>query len=124
MILTLFALLLGLSLVLIAIGLTKQDESAAALIGFLFLFLLSFVILGNNLEYEIGEQRNVSYSYDNSTGENLLNKTTEDITLIYTTWDDTTGIFNTHRFGYFLAIASIIGFAGVLMSLKGGWKRE
>jgi len=55
----------------------------------------------------------LSYSYV------LINKTYS-----YTSYEDNTGIFTAHRFGYFLAVASIIGFVGVLVGLKGGWKSE
>ena len=122
MILELFALFFVISITLIVIGLAKPEESAAALIGFTFLFLLSLVIMNNNLEYQIGEQRNISYSYlsDNVT----IDKTVEDISYNYINYDDTTGFFNTHVSGFYLAIASVIGFIGVLISLKGGWRRE
>lgn len=109
---------MAIALILIIIGLARPTESAQALIGFGFLFLLSFVVLGNNLEYQIGEQKIITYSYDNIT----LSNTTETNTFLYTAYDDTTGIFNTHRFGYFLAIASVIGFTGVLVSTK--WRFE
>lgn len=120
MILPLFILFVALSVVLIVIGLARPTESAQALIGFFFLFLLSFVVLGNNLEYQTGEIRNTTFSYlPNST---TVDFTTEAITPVYTPYNDSTGLANTHNFGYYMVIASVIGFIGVLVSLKGGWR--
>lgn len=120
MILQLFLVFIAISLALIIVGLTKPNESAQALIGFFFLFLLSFVILGNNLEYKTGETINITNTF---TDGNLTNSF-ENKTYSYNTWNDTTGAFNTHRFGYFLAIASAVGFVGTLMSVKGSYRRE
>lgn len=120
MILTLFAFFVGISLVMITIGLSKPTESAQALIGFTFLFLLALVLMGNNLEYKTGEQQNTTYSYiDNTTQIDTTSQTTS---YIYENYDDSTGWFNTHTVGFYMAVASIIGFIGVLISLKGGWK--
>lgn len=120
MIVLLFALFVAVSIALIILGLSKPTESAQALLGFTFLFLLSFVVLGNNLEYKTGEQIDTQYTYlsDNIT----IDYTNQTVTDSYTAYDDTTGIFNTHRFGYFLAVGSVIGFIGVLVSLRGGYK--
>lgn len=66
--LILFSVFLGLSLILITIGLYKQQEhSEFCLIGFFFLFLLSFVLMGNNLEYQTGQTVQITYSYSGST---------------------------------------------------------
>ena len=119
MIWQLWAIFVGLSLIMIVIGLSKPTESAQALIGFTFLFLLSFVVLGNNLEFQTGELRTTTYTY--SDNETLI-QSVENITLTNSVYDDTTGFFNTQRFGYFMAVASVIGFIGVLVSLRGGWK--
>jgi len=71
--------------------------------------------MGNNLEYKIGETTNVTILNENET--------IKEMTYDYSVYDDTTGLFNTHRFGYFLAVASAIGFIGTLVSIKGGWKK-
>ena len=55
MILTLFIILAVISIALIVLGLSKPSESAQALIGFVFLFLLAMVVIGGNLEYKTGE---------------------------------------------------------------------
>ena len=117
MILWIYILFASISIVLIAIGLSKPTESAMALIGFTFLFLLSFTVSGHDLEYKTGEQINRSYDAANNT----LNEIT---TYTYNDYNDETGLFNAHRFGYFLAVVSIIGFTGTLISLKGGWRQN
>lgn len=110
MIIELFAVFVVISFVMIYIGLTNSTESAQALIGFFFLFLLSFVLINSNLEYKTGEQRNTTYA---------VNFTSETIVYNYQAYSDTTSLFNTKRAGIYLTIASAIGFIGVLFSLRG-----
>jgi hypothetical protein len=95
---------------MIIIGLTKPLESAQALIGFVFLFLLAMLIIGGNLEYQSGENKTTSYNYNSTT----LNNTVEIKNFTYTKFNDTTS----KQIGYYLAIASIVGFVGVILSLK------
>lgn len=111
MIIELFAVFVVIAFVMIYIGLTRSTESAQALIGFLFLFLLSFTIINNQLEYKTGEQRNTTYA---------VNFTSETIVYNYQTYSDVTSLFNTKRVGYYLALASLIGFIGVILSIRGG----
>lgn len=118
MILTLFGFLIAVSLILIVIGLVKSTESAQALVGFLFLFLLSLIIINGNLEYETGANINTTITYD---GGGDIVTTEQQVDYQYANFDDTTS----HRIGYYLAIASVIGFAGVLFSLaKPKWSKE
>lgn len=117
MILTLFAVLIIISLIMIIVGLTRPTESAQALIGFVFLFLLAIVIVNGELEYEVGIQTNTTYSYDVNR---LVNSTQEEISYQYKYFNDATS----SKVGYYLAIASIVGFAGVLFSLKTPDKRK
>ncbi len=114
MILNLYAVLVGISLVLIIIGLAKPSESAQALLGFFFLFLLSMNVLGGNLEYETGV--NVTYSYDSN-----LSISSQTATLTYSNFDNT----DSHNLGLYMAIGSAVGFGGVLFSLaRTKWGRE
>ena len=107
MILSLFIVLLVLSLVFIFIGIIKPDESAIALVGFVFLFLLSFIILNGQLQYETGANLT---SYGNNT-------------YIVYTHDFYTGT-TAHQMGYYMVIISVVGFVGVLLGLRSAWKKE
>lgn len=110
MILTLYGVLVAVCLVLIVLGLSKPSESAQALIGFFLLFLLSVVIVGGNLEYQTGAVINSTYTYSGSQ----VSKTDQTVTNQYTYFNDDTS----RRVGYYLAIASAIGFFGVFYSLR------
>ncbi len=118
MILTLFGFLIAVSLILIVIGLVKSTESAQALVGFFFLFLLSLIIISGDLEYETGADINTTINYD---GSGDIVTTSQNVDYQYAKFDDTTS----HRIGIYLGIASGIGFAGVLFSLaKPKWGKE
>lgn len=120
MILNLFLVFIGISLVLIIVGLTKPSESAQAIIGFLFLFLLSVgVLLPGNLQYPSGMITNTTYTYVNAS---QINMTSEITTYQYDNFEDEKGASG---FGYWLAIASAVGMAGVFYSLKNtNWREE
>jgi hypothetical protein len=121
MILGLYGFLVLISLVLIIIGLTRPTESAQALVGFAFLFILSVILVQGNLEYQIGSLVNSSYSYDAS---GKVNFTTQQISDQYVSFVDV-GTSNTqHWIGYYLALASAAGFLGTLFSLRGRTKNE
>ena len=114
MILQLYALLVGISLVLIILGLARPSESAQALIGFFFLFLLSLVILNGNLQYETG--LNVSYVYDGN-----LSISSQQVTYSNTPFSDS----NSKSIGYYMAIGSAVGFIGVIFGIKNtNWRDE
>lgn len=109
--LILFGVICAVALVMIIIGLTRPHESAQALIGFTFLFLLSIIIINGNLEVESGALTNTTYTYDSM---NRVNFTSQDVQYHYEKFNDSTS----HKIGFYLAIASVIGFAGVLYSIK------
>lgn len=115
MILELFGFIVLVSLVLIIIGLLKPDESAQAIVGFFFLFILSIILITGNLEVENGATINNSFNYDD-TG--VLSNSSQTIAISYTQFNDTTS----HRIGYWLAIASSVGMFGVLFSLRRAYK--
>ena len=110
MILTLFIVIIIISLVLIILGLTKPTESAQALVGFFLLFLMSLVIINSTLEYETGSIVNSTYTYDGAE----VTKTDQVITYTYDYFDDTTS----HRVGYYLALAASAGLLGVIYGLR------
>ena len=109
MILTLFGFLVLVSLVLIIIGLTKPSESAQALIGFFFLFLLSFTLINGSLQVETGANLSSSYTYVG--GE--LTASSQFVDYNYHTFDDLTS----RRLGTYMAIGSAVGFAGVMFGI-------
>jgi len=117
MILTLFGVLIAISLVFILIGLIKPDESAMALVGFVFLFLLSFIVLNGSLEYQVGNNINTTYGYDAS---DRVNFTSQAVIDNYQKFSDS----NSHTMGYYLVIISVVGFVGVLFNLRSTWKKE
>lgn len=111
--LVLFCVLLALSLVLIGFGLFRQNEhTELALIGFLFLFLLSLNIIGQDIQYKTGTLTNTTYIYDTMAN---LNSTIEISTDVYDTF--TLGD-QAHNFGYWLAVGAAIGFFGVIFGLR------
>lgn len=120
MILALFVTLFILALVLVVIGLTRPLESAQALVGFVFLFLLATgVLMPGNLELEKGALTNTTYTYDSFE---RVNFTQQNIAYSYESFNDS----SSRQFGMYLAIASVVGFIGVLVSLrrtnKNDWK--
>ena len=117
MILSLFGFLLSISLVLISIGLFRPSESAQALIGFSFLFLLSMVILTGQLQYETGANVNSTYSYD---GYGNVNGTSQNIGYSYINFSDS----NSHFIGFWLAIISVLSFIFTLMSINRSRKQQ
>lgn len=115
MILTLFVVFTALSLILITIGLFRQEYGIMALAGFFFLFLLSFTLMGNDLQYQTGQTIDINYNY---TGDQLTSEFRE-INNTYVYFDDTSSDFNTHRLGWMLAIISVMGFVAVLLGIRG-----
>ena len=84
MILTIYLLLLGLSLLSLLIGLTFK-ENYFSFIGFFFLFNLGIILMTGALEYTTGESITSSYNYVNGT----INNTASTITINYTDFDKT-----------------------------------
>lgn len=120
--LTLYVVLIFISLVLIFLSFYASEHSELGLVGFLFLFLLSMVMIGGDLQYKTGENTTITtvYNYDNTT---LINSTEYSTQLDnYETF--TAGGVLSHTLGYYLAIASIVGFIGVLVGLRSQFNRR
>ncbi len=118
MILSLYVVLLIISLTFIILGLSKvEDYSYMALVGFVFLFLLSFVILNETLEYQTGANITSTYSY-NINGS--VNGTSQSVAYNQAVYSGS----NAHTMGYYMIIISIVGFTGVLFSLTSVWKKK
>lgn len=114
MILQIWAILAALAIIMIVLGLTKPSESAQALVGFLFLFLLGFPILNGSLEYQTGETVQTNFTY--STAGNL---TSTDAATVYTY-----STYQSHWFGYYLILAAAIGFILVLFGIRNTRRME
>ena len=128
MYLELFIVFLLLSLVIVALGLFKPEHSELGLIGFLFLFLLSLVVLYGDIQYKVGE----NYTYDClCCVDGRLGQTCDDNTsnlvkiasIDYYVTFESGGTFS-HLVGYWLAVGSFIGFIGVLMGLRGNFRGD
>lgn len=105
-----------LSLIIIALGLFNPEHTELSLIGFVFLFLLSLVIMNNNLTQLTGTETNSTFSYSTVSNFTLLSSSNELVANIYTPVD-WNGI-SAHLISYWLAISSVIGFIAVILSLK------
>lgn len=97
MILEVFGIFVLLSIALIFLGF-HVNVMAYSLIGFLFLFLVSFTLINSSLQYETG-----------ATVTDVAGVQT--VEYQYTTFTD-----NSHYYGYYLAVASGIGMAVTLAS--------
>lgn len=117
--LILFGVFTAISFILIALGLFRIEHTELSLIGFVFLFLLSMVILNGQITYKIGTNTSSNFTYTpNASGTNitLLTSSFEEVTDIY--GPITLGGALSHSLGYWLAIASIIGFIACILGLK------
>jgi hypothetical protein len=96
---------------MIFIGLTKPSESAQALIGFSFIFILAMVIVTGNLEYETGATTSNTFAY---TGNGSISQMNQTVVYNNTKWSDNTS----HFVGFWLAIIAFFSFLFTLMSIK------
>jgi diacylglycerol kinase len=119
MYLTIFCVLLTLSLALVALGLFRTEHTELCLIGFVFIFLLSMTLLNGGIENKVGTTTSSNFSYTaNASGTNLtlLTSSVESVIDVYSPvkYD---GIIQ-HVLGYFLAFGSLAGFVLILFSMK------
>ena len=133
MFLSLFIIFLSLSLILVALGLFKPEHSELSLTGFTLMFILSFTLINNGLELKTGEFNEELYIYgDNYSGYHwdYINPepTNKDPVNLFHTNNTTMDIYDTYpsstrAYGFWLCIASVVGFIGVLAGLKGNIKK-
>jgi len=134
--LILFVIFLLLSFLLIILGLIKTEHSELALIGFVFLFLLSIVLIANDIQIKSGYDIEEAYiyalnlstgsyhiDYDGTFSKDITNL--EDALLVHKNITSVNTYENidlggnlSHIFGYWLAVISVIGFLGVIIGLK------
>ena len=131
--LTLFIVFLILTLLIITIGLFRPEHTELALVGFLFLFFLSLIMMLGDIQYKTGINETMTYSclccdaqegaIECSDAENAsLVVTSIESVNTYTTFEGG-GTFS-HTVGYWLAIASFVGFLGVILGLRSQFKNE
>ena len=121
MILVFFAMFVTLALVLIGLGLLNREHSELALIGFLFLFLLSLIIINGDIQYKSGETVTNNYLCSSSCTVNAsLYISDYIVTNVYSNMEDVSLANSTltHLVGYWLAVSSILGFVGVILGLR------
>jgi hypothetical protein len=123
MILTFFILFLALAFVLIGLGLFKHEHTELSLIGFVYLFLLSMLILNGSIEYVTGTNTSSQFGYTtNYNGLNLTLLTSSNETVVNNYAPMVLNGTLAHIIGYWLAVISIVGFIGVILSIrKGGY---
>lgn len=117
MYLTLFILLMVLSFVLLALGFVVREHAELSLIGFTFLFLLSILLINNDIQIQTGvNQTNIYGEYNSSVNTSTFHLTS--VEEIKTYEDVDLGGNYSHTFGYWLIVISILGFIGVLFGLR------
>jgi hypothetical protein len=102
MLLELFAILISIALVIIIIGFFS-DTMVLSTIGFFFIFLLSFTLIGNNLEHQTGTTE-------------LIDGNLTTITNVYSVYSD-----STKTIGIYLAIGSSVGMVLSFLSKTKKW---
>ena len=116
---TIFVVFLVLALVLVGFSLYRPEHSELGLIGFVFLFLLSFLVINGTISHTIGTQTNSTFAYSvnaSGTGQTLLTSSTEDVVDLSAnyTFD---GVL-AHTIGYWMAIISIVGFITIIIGIR------
>lgn len=76
------------------------------------------VVIGDNLTYQTGETVTITNTYGNISGTVQLLNSTEVTVFDQSIYQDTSGFFTTHNFGYLLAVLSVIGMIGSFISIK------
>jgi hypothetical protein len=94
---------------MISLGLFRPEHSELALIGFVFLFVLSFVVLNTDLQHVTGVS--TVYTYNGVVPTQISNTIETDV------YSNIPAGVLYHTLGYWLIISSVIGFIGVLISL-------
>ena len=127
MYLTLWICFLVVSLILVSIGLFRPEHTEMALIGFVFIFLLGLTVEAGSIQYKTGVNETYSYKClcctDGRVGEDQscangtsLSVDTIEHTDVYADFE--AGGILSHILGYWLMVMAIIGFIGVLVSIR------
>lgn len=135
MYLVLFLIFLALCLALISIGIFRPEHTEFAIVGFAFMFILSFTMIQGDVQYKVGVNETNNYAClcceDGSVigepirGEPSSGCTNENATLsivsvekvdVYETFD--AGGPLSHFVGYWMAVLSFVGFVITIVGLK------
>jgi len=125
MLLTLFITFLILTFILIGLGLGFIEHSEMAIIGFMFLFILSMSLIVGDIQYKTG----VNYTYscicceDGRVGSGELQQCSNGSNLYIIQTIDNYAVFEpggimSYTVGYYLAVMSIIGFIAVMLNFR------
>lgn len=131
----LYLALLVISLILVALSLYRPEHSELGIVGFIFIFILSFVMIGGDIQYKIGVNETNHYACLCCEGGSVIGEpirgepsqgcTSENATLsivsvekvdVYGTF--TAGGILSHTVGYWLAILSVVGMIGIFVGIK------
>ena len=110
----LFIVFLTLGIIFLILGLVLTSHTEFALIGLLFIFLLSFVISSNSIVYAVGFNSTTNYTYSAITPTQITS-TMEVNRNHYDSLPVESNI--THYFSFYLAVVSVIIFAAILFNL-------
>ena len=116
MILALFGVLMALGVIFILLGFIAREHTELALIGFFFLFLLSFQLMNGTLEYETGTEEIYIYG-NNFSGNhwdsiNPIEPRPQDPTMAYLFHKEITiqyANYENKTMGIYLCIVSVFG---------------
>lgn len=116
MFLTVYVVFLALSFVLVGLGLFRPEHTELSLIGFVFLFMLSFVLLTGNITIANGTNTSSQFNYTTNGNLTLLTSSFESVENLYTPISLEGSL--AHIIGYWLAVGSFLGFLGILLGLR------
>lgn len=123
---------MAIGLIFIILGLSFQEHTELAIIGFLFLFLLSFNLINGTLEYETGTAQVYRYG-NNFSGYHWdyadpLEPRPQDPDEAFIFHIDETKDYTTYQnvsMGIYMALISLFGIIIMLFNIKPtNWRRE
>lgn len=118
MILTLFTIFTLIGLVLIGLGIFNNDMLVLAVAGCGIIFILGTILLAGSVTYKDGENITTNYYYIDNTTQ--IDNTTEITTINYSDFSDD----NSHWLGFLYMACGILGFVGVIIQTRSGYRGE
>lgn len=115
MIITIWAIILGLALILVIAG-RYTDAPPVAIAGYSIIFILGLVIMLGSLQYITGETSLSNYTYIAGN----LTSINETRTYTYGYYDNeiVQGITLSHSIGFLMCVLSVLGFMSVMFNLN------